>query len=387
MAIETGRLRAFALFSDLSSCSASAGRVWQLRLPRVRYHGAVQGLFRLSPALLLALVACRSSSTSTSTSSSSPGTASTAEIRWRDAGPPELAVLDRVMPLPAGELPDQARPTITQDEHAARFAVALPTGETRYVYLVASGLYLGPRLKGGPDFATAPDLDHALGPLFENAGARRGKLVADVAKALSDAGVARMLVAGASVDGRDWDDAYAKLPEANAAQVKAGLAPLLEKGKPAAGLRHAVALVPLKEPARAAGLAGRIRELADGLREPRASAVMLRALTAVDKAEGAAVGCEVLAHGPLDPKTAKGAPEEVDAPGRELLAEAALLAILTGGGDCKHVAPLVGEEVCLPSFRCSASGPLDGRETSPGTRLGRDRAANDGRRRGRSRVS
>ncbi len=321
----------------------------------------------LSPLVLLALVACKSSSSSTSTSTTSaasPGIASTAEIRWKDAGPPDFAVLERTLPLPSGELPDQAHPAVVQDEQAKRFAVPLPSGETRYLYLVASSLYLGARTKGAADFGTATDLDHALGTLFENAGARRSKLVADVAKALGDAGVARLLLAGGTVDGRDWDDAYAKLPEANQAQVKSGLAETLEKGKPSAGLRHAVALLPLREPARVPALAARIRELANGLHEPRASAVLLRALTSLDKAQAGAVACEVLERTPLDPKLARGAPEEVDAPGRELLAEAALLAVAIAGSDCKHVAALLGDEMCQPSFRCVESGPLDGRETS-----------------------
>ncbi len=314
---------------------------------------------------LLALAGCKSSSTSTSTTSApSPGVASTAEIRWKDAGPADFAVLDRVMALPTGELPDQAHPAVTQDEQGKRFALPLPSGETRYVYLVASSLYLGARTKSAADFGPATDLDHALGPLFENAGARRSKLVADVAKALGDAGVARLLIAGGAVDGRDWDDAYAKLPEASQAQVKTGLAATLEKGKPSVGLRHAVALLPLREPARAPALAARIRELADGLHEPRGSAVMLRALITLDKAQAGAVGCDVLERTPLEPNLARGNPEEVDAPGRELLAEAALLAIATAGSDCKHVAPLLGDEMCQPSFRCGPGGPLDGRETS-----------------------
>ena len=266
------------------------------------------------------------------------------------------------MPLPTGELPDLAHPEIMQDEKGTRFAVPLPSGETRYVYLVASSLYLGARVKGAADFGAATDLDHALGTLFENAGSRRGRLVADVAKAQGEVGVVHLLLAGGAVNGPDWDDAYAKLPEASRAQVQAGLAQTLDKGRPSTGLRHAVAIVPLRGPAPA--LAERIRELADGLHEPRASAVLLRTLTTLDKAQAGAVGCEVLARTPLDPKLARGTPEEVDAPGRELLAEAALLAVAVAGADCTHVAALLGEEVCLPSFRCNASGPLDGREAS-----------------------
>lgn len=313
---------------------------------------------RLSLALALALGACRDSS------SSPGGSPAAAEIRWHDGGPPDFAAGDRVMPLPSGELAEAARPTITQDAQARRFAYPLASGESRLVYVVAGNVYLGPRAKAPLDFATAPDLDHALGALFENAGDRREKLVADVRKQKGEGGVSRLLVDGAYVEGREWDDAYAKLPEANAAEVKSGLAALLEKGKPTAGLRRAVAIVPLREPSRAPALAARIRELADPIREPRAAAVMLRALAVADKAQASTVACEVLDRKPLDLKAAKGTPQETDAPGREALAEAALLAIAASGSDCKHVPELLGEDRCTPSFRCSAVGPLDGREAS-----------------------
>jgi len=318
----------------------------------------VQRALRLSFALVLALAACRDSS------SSSGGAPAAAEIRWHDGGPPDFAAGDRVMPLPSGELTDSARPAITQDAQARRFAYPLASGESRLVYVVAGSVYLGPRTKAPLDFATAPDLDHALGVLFENAGDRREKLVADVRKAKGEGGVARLLVDGAYVDGREWDDAYAKLPEANAAEVKAGLGALLEKGKPTAGLRRAVAIVPLREPSRIPALAARIRELADPLREPHAMAVMLRALTAADRPQAVTVACEVLDRKPLDLKAAKGTPQEIDGPGREALAEAALLAMAASGSDCKHVPELLGEDLCTPSFRCSAAGPLDGREAS-----------------------
>ena len=57
-------------------------------------------------------------------------------------------------------------------------------------------------------------------------------------------------------------------------------------------------------------------ELADPIREPRASAVMLRALASLDKPEAAKVACEGLGKTPLDTNNAKGSPEEIDRPRR-----------------------------------------------------------------------
>jgi hypothetical protein len=273
-------------------------------------------------------------------------------------------VADRVVTLPAGELGDRAHPPVMQDDKHERFAYGRDAGDVRLLYLVAGNAYLGPIVKAPIDFAAAPDRDHALGALFENAGARRAQLVADVAKQLGPPGVARMLIDGAGVDDPSWDDAFAKLPEASAGEVRSGLASQLERGKPSSGLRRVVSLVPLREPARVPGLAARVRELADPVREPRASAVMLRALASLDKVQGGMVGCEVLGKKPLDVTNAKGTPAEIDAPGRELLVEAAVLAIANAGADCPHVAAMIGDDVCSPWFRCNDAGPLTGRETT-----------------------
>lgn len=292
------------------------------------------------------------------------GTASGAEVRWSDGGPAELTVGERGVALPAGELAEAAHPQVMQDDKHERFAYLRAAGDVRLVYLVAGNAYLGPIVKAPIDFAAAPEREHALGTLYENAGTRRAQLVADVSKQLGPGGVARMLVDGAAVDDPSWDDAFAKLPEANAAEVKSGLGSELERGKPTSGLKRAVTLVPLREPARVPVLAARVRELADPVREPRASAVMLRALAALDKAQGGAVGCEVLGKKPLDVTNAKGTPAEIDAPGRELLVEAALLAVANAGAECASAAALLGDDVCTPSFRCSDAGPLTGRETT-----------------------
>ena len=285
-------------------------------------------------------------------------------MRWPDAGPAELTVSERVVALPSGELAAAAHPQVMQDERHERFAYVRSAGDVRFVYVMAGNAYLGPIQKAPIDFRGAPDRDHAVGALFEINAERRAQLVADVAKQLGQAGVARMLIDGAGVDDATWDDAFAKLPEANAAEVKSGLASQLEQGKPSSGLKHAVKLVPLREPAWVPVLAARIRELADPVREPRASAVMLRALAATDKTQGATVGCEVLGKKPLDVANAKGTPSEIDLPGRELLVEAAALAIANAGTECPHLAALVGDDVCGPSFRCNDAGPLTGHEAT-----------------------
>ena len=310
-----------------------------------------------------ALAACKGSSSS---SAPSGGTPSSAEVRWRDAGPPELAIADRVVALPSGELAEAAHPAIMQDETGTRLAFMRAQGDVRLVYVVASSAYLGPVTKGPIDFRASPDLDHALGALFETAGERRAQLVADVSKQRTDAGVARMLIDGAGAEGHEWDDAFAKLPDARATEVKTALAGLLERGKPTAGLKRAVLVTPLRD---AAVLAARIRELGEPVREPRAVAVMLRALASLDRSKGpggqaAPIACEVLGRKPLDAANAKGTPEEIDMPGREMLVEASLLAIAAAGTDCPHVAAQLGEDACTPSFRCNDQGPLTGRETT-----------------------
>ena len=283
-------------------------------------------------------------------------------MRWPDAGPAELTVSERVIALPPGELAAAAHPQVMQDEKHERFAFLRGNGDVRLVYLMAGNAYLGPVVKAPIDFRAAPDRDHALGELYEIAAERRAQLVADVAKQLGQTGLARMLLDGAGVEDPTWDEAFAKLPDASAAAVKSGLASELEPGKPTSGLKRAVKLLPLREPVRARLLAARIRELVETVTEPRASAVMLRALAAIDKPQGGTVGCEVLGKKPIDVANAKGTPAEIDTPGRELLVEAALLAIANAGAECPQVAAQIGDDVCVPSFRCNDAGPLTGRE-------------------------
>jgi hypothetical protein len=323
--------------------------------PRLPLHVVLS----VALALGLGLGACRDSSSS----SSSGGSASSATIRWRDGGA-DLLLADRALVVPRGELAEGAHPTVTGDGTGKRLAYATASGDVRLVYVVGGALYLGPTARPPLDLRAAPDLDHALGALFVNAGDRRAELVADVTKDKGEAGVARMLADGAAVESAAWDEAYKRLTEPGAAEVKTRLAALLERGAPSAGLRRAVALVSLREPARAPALAARVRELTEPVKEPRATAVMLRALAALDKASASTIACEVLGRAPLDVANVKGPPEEIDRPGRAALVEASLLAIAAAGASCSHVAALLGEDHCLPSFRCGEGGPLSGREPS-----------------------
>lgn len=311
-------------------------------------------------ALATSAVACKDTSTPPVSGTSVP-----AALRTPDGGGgPELVIGERVIPLPDGEIANGTRPVVMQDASGARFAYVTSTGDARTLYVVAGDTYLGPKVNAPIDFKTIPELDRALGSIFENAGARRAKLVDDVAKQRADAGLARMLIDGAHVDAPEWETTFAKLPEPRAAEVRTALASLLEKDKPTAGLRRAAAIVPLREPGRAPALAARLREVSDPIREPRALAAMLRALAVSDKTQAGTIACDVLGRSPLDTANVKGTPDQVDLPGREALVEAALVAIAASGKECPHVAKQMGDDVCLPYFRCGAAGPLTGREES-----------------------
>jgi hypothetical protein len=296
---------------------------------------------------------------------------SSAEVRWPDAGGPELVVSGRTVALPTSDLAPNARPQVMQDDAGKRLAFATTAGDARVVYQVGDQWFVGPKTKMPIDMRSAPDLDHAYGPMFEVAGSeRRAALLAEVKRASGEAGVVKLLASAAYVDAREWDDAYAGLPAPRQAEVKQYLDALLSKGAPTAGLRRAVVLVPLRDPARAPALGARVRELVDPVREPRASAAMIRALAAMDAEAAAKLGCEVLAKNPLDTANAKGTPEAIDAPGREALVDAAAFAVARGAvvigpaATCKEAEALLGDDLCYPWFRCGPGGPLTGRETT-----------------------
>lgn len=182
-----------------------------------------------------------------------------------------------------------------------------------------------------------------------------------------DAGVAtsavREVVDSAS-PAKEWDDAFAKLTDSQKEEVKKGLASYLEKGKPTKGLSRAVVLVPLKDASKKDVLAARVKELVEPMREPRANAVLLRALATLDKAQAGAIGCDILDKSPLDPTKAVGTPEEIDRAGRESLVESALVAIVAAGSACPKAEATLAEEPCQSWVRCNADGPISPATTS-----------------------
>jgi hypothetical protein len=296
-------------------------------------------------AFALAVVACRSTSS-----------AREARLEAVDGGI-VVSHAGRAAPVPFEDLGHGgARAPVSVERGGKRLAYPLPGGGSRIVYAVGDGLYLGPSgptVRGGgqSDFSAAPPLDEALGAIFERAGARRAQAVVDVKKELGEAGVARMLGDASHLDDPAWDEAFGKLPEGARADVTKAVAATLEPGKPVRGLARAVRLADLFDPSRAPAFAARIRELAAPgreIREPRAAAVLLRALAKIDRAEGASVGCELVLRKPEDP----------------VLLEAATLAVARGGGDCEAVASALGDDACSPWFRCAGGKPLDGREST-----------------------
>lgn len=244
-------------------------------------------------------------------------------------------------------------PVAVDDAHK-RLAYPLPGGGARFVYVVGDDLFLGPKgpaVRGGgaTDFSSAPALEDALAAIFDNAEGRRKEAVAAVKKELGDAGVAKMLAAAAHVDDPAWDDAFAALDADAQKELKRRLAVSLEPGSPPGGLSRAVRLVSLDDPSiGAASLDARIHELTKAGREPRANAVLLRALARLDPARAAVVGCDVLYAKPAD----------------DVLVEAAALAVAKGEGECGAIEAALGDDACAPWFRCAAGKPLDGRKAT-----------------------
>lgn len=238
------------------------------------------------------------------------------------------------------------RVPVTRDANGKRLAYPIATGGSRFVYVVGDGLFLGPT--GSADVAAAPSLADALGAIFENAEGRRAQAVAEVKKEKGEGGVARMLGSAAHVDDPAWDDAFAALSDSAKTELKKRLAVSLEPGSPPGGLPRAVRFAALDDKSRAPSFAARVRELADPMREPRANAVLLRALAKIDPERAVGVGCDVLHKKPAD----------------DVLVEAAAIAVARGGGDCDVMEAALGDDACAPWFRCANGKPLDGRETT-----------------------
>jgi hypothetical protein len=304
--------------------------------------------------LVLALLGCKNGDA---------GKPSGADVRWADAGP-EISLGTLPVALPTDDFADGAKPSVVQDDPGVRYAYTTKSGEIRVLYKVGDDVFVGPKMAAPVEFKRAPDLDGALGALFENAKAPglRAKLVADVKKTLGDVGTARMLADGAGVDAPEWNEAYAGLGDPGKKQLATAMGPLLQKGKPAAGLKRAVIMLPMRDPPPTAQqLEDRVRELAPKGEEQAAVGVLLRTLSKTARPRGAAVGCEVL-------KTAKKGQEETD-PSHEILIESALVAIandvLAGGAlACKEEVAAALFDPCAPYLRCTSGAPLTGHETT-----------------------
>lgn len=324
----------------------------------------------LAFGIVFVFVAAGAAGCKGTSSTSAAGVPSSAVVRWADGGGGAELVNDGVsVALPEGELANGAAPAIVRDEAGKRLSYPTASGKARVVYVVGGAPFVGPLANAPIDFRSAPELDGALGALFENATqeGKRSKLVELVTKEKGEAGLVRMLADGAAASGKEWEEAFANLPPPRATEVKTALATRLEKGKPTAGLARAVAIVPLREPARAPALAARIRELAEAFREPRATAVMLRALAVLDKTEAAKVGCEIALRGPTDPANLKGPPEEIDRQGRDALLEAAILAVANAGAACPKVEAALADDPCATWLRCGPEGPIGPSQTSTQT--------------------
>lgn|GEM_PF-1482159 len=316
------------------------------------FAGSIEAVFTrsllsvASVALLLAfgLGGCRSNG----------GAASDARIHV-DAGKLEITLGEKTGVLPADDVSKDV-PTVTRDEAGRRLAYRTSSGKSRTVYLVGDGLFPGPLVASPVDFRVVPELEQVLGTLFELAGDRRADLVREVRRERGDSGVVRLLVDGAHVDDPAWEEGMKQLSPESAGALREGLAIGLEPGKPAALLRRAVRVVDLRAPARAGIVAQRARELASGTLEPRAAAVLLRAVLANDEQKAAEIGCEVLVKAPA------GGEED----GRDSLVEAATLAIAAAGATCPDPKGLeaVLADGCKPWFRCSQAGPVSWSDTS-----------------------
>lgn len=285
---------------------------------------------------------------------SNGGRPSDAHVTLTEGGA-EISLGAKKAPLPAEDVGKET-PAVSQDDAGKRLAYRTTSGMARILYVIGDGLFVGPLVAFPADFRAVPDTDHALGPLFETAGARRGELVREVRREKGDAGVVRLLVDAAYVDDPAWEATAKEVPAAEAAALRDGLAGGLEVGKPAIALRRAVAVVDLKAPAQAKLVAARAKELAAGAEEPKAVAALLRAVLASDKAKAAEIGCDVLAKN-------AAAPDD----GRAALVEAATLAIAAADATCpdpKLVEAVVVADACLPYYRCTEAGPVSWSDTS-----------------------
>lgn len=300
----------------------------------------------------------------------SGGGVSAATLAWTDAGTAELDAFGVRVALPPGEVPPPAQAgaiKVFEDDAKRRLAVPIANGEARLVYKIGDGWFVGRTTKMPVDMSSAPPLDDAYGAILGGASKETALRVFAEAKKGGDDAMVKLLVGAADVDVAGWDEAYAALAEPAKEQVKKTLARALEETAPSRGLRRAVTLLPLRtadgKPVRDFG--ARVRHLTKGdIVEPRGTAVLLRTLAANrdDLAVNLGWVCSLLGR-------VKTAPIP-DAQGKEALVDAAAFVVASAalhGHDkppCEHLESMLGDERCLPFFRCGPNGPLAGTETT-----------------------
>jgi hypothetical protein len=267
-------------------------------------------------------------------------------------GKAEIVFGARKVELPADDVREV--PIVMQDASGRRLAYRTASGSARVLYVVGESLFVGPLVPHPPDFRAMPDLDHAMGPLFETSRARRKELVREVRRERGEAGVVRLLIDAAYVDDPEWEETKRTLEPASEAALRDAFADGLERGKSAVHRRRATRLLDLKAPERAKLIAARAQELVDASQEPRIAGALLRVVIGNDKTEAAAMGCSVLSKRP-SPK-----PDDWDK-----LVEAATLAIVVAGASCRGDSiESVLSDPCRPYYRCGATGPVSWSEPS-----------------------
>jgi hypothetical protein len=274
---------------------------------------------------------------------SSGGGTSDARISGR-----EIVFKGRKAELPASDLARGQGPSeVREDASARRLAYPTPAGLDRILYVVGDGLFVGPLVAHPADFSAIPHLDHALGPLFEQAGLARSSLVREIRRERGERGVAALLVDAAYVDDVAWEETRKQLAPEQAKTLRDGLVRGLEAGKAGILLRRAVATVDLEEPLLVPTFEDRVKELVANGKEPRAAAVLLRALLAQAEDHAAKLACDAL----------RAAHDQT------LLEAAALVVAKTHASCTERLSSLLGDP-CQPFYRCGTSGPIGWADTS-----------------------
>jgi hypothetical protein len=269
-----------------------------------------------------------------------------------------IAIADHRWRIPAEDLGRDV-PPVVQDASGRRLAYATASAAARVLYRVGEGIFVGPLMRPPFDFRATPDLDHVLGPLYEQAGKSRPELLREMARERGPAGATQLLAASSYVDEPSWEEAALRLSPDERRALAEGLARGLEPNEPAPMLRRAVRFIDLTEPSRRHLVVARAADPSAWDAEPASAAVLLRALIPTSPKEASRIGCDVLKRLP-----------DAQASASSMLAEAALLAVLAQGADCageRVVERLLASEPCLPYYRCNDEGPLSWNSTTDQT--------------------